>query len=98
MTSYYFPETRAFMVDVTEPLWFPMVKWNTSEEMKQVGRDVINHEINTGRLPNRRDWLGWLDYRYAGEELKKDHWGSRTKNTDDDFQVATPRQRIRRRR
>jgi hypothetical protein len=104
-------------VRVSQPLWFPVVKWNTQEEMKQVGRDVINHELNTGRLPNRRDWLGWLDYRYTGDELKQDHWGStyelkvwsdsvaivsygpdRTKTTEDDFQVVTPRQRVRRRR
>jgi hypothetical protein len=54
----------------------PIVRWDAKEEMKQVGRDVINYEALTGRLPDRRNWLDWLDYRYATEELQEDPWGT----------------------
>lgn len=117
VVTYYFPDSRTMLVEVSKPLWVPVVKWDVREEMKQVGRDVANYETNTGRLPERRRWLEWLDYRYATNQLTKDAWGNtyelrvwsdsvgilsygpdRTRSTEDDFVVATPRQRPRRRR
>ena len=116
LVTYYFPESRRLLVEVTRPVWIPLVKWNTKEEMKQVGRDVVNYEIRTGRLPDRRRWSEWLDYRYAMQDLTLDAWNSeyqlkvwadsvaiwsygpdRTRDTPDDFQVSTPRERRRRR-
>lgn len=116
VVTYYFPDSRTMLVEVSKPLWVPVVKWDVREEMKQVGRDVVSYEANTGRLPERRRWLEWLDYRYATNQLTTDAWGStyelkvwsdsvgilsygpdRTRNTEDDFVVATPRQRVRRR-
>ena len=113
--TYYFPDSRTWLVDISRPIWVPMVKWNTKEEMKQVAADVVNHEVMTGKLPDRRSWLEWLEYRYSLEEVRKDAWGTtyqlkvwadsiavwsygpdRTQNTEDDFQVSTPRQRRRR--
>lgn len=76
VVTYYFPDSRTWLVDVSRPLWVPVVKWNTKEEMKQVARDVVNQEASTGKLPDRRNWLDWLDYRYSMDELKKDAWGS----------------------
>ncbi|MDP2958442.1 MAG: hypothetical protein Q8N53_18590 [Longimicrobiales bacterium] len=75
--SYYFPDSRTWMGDLTRPLWVPLVKWNATEEMKQVGRDVIAHEASTGKLPDRRSWLEWLEYRYPMEELTLDAWGTK---------------------
>ena len=74
--TYYFPDSRHWLTEVTKPVWTPAVKWGTREEMKQVGLDVISHELSTGKLPDRRGWLEWLDYRYPMDELKKDTWGS----------------------
>jgi hypothetical protein len=110
--TYYFPDSRQWLGDVTSPIWTPIMKWNTLEEMKQVGMDVVTHEQTTGKLPDRRGWLDWLDYRYPLDDLKQDPWGStyqlkvwadsvaiwsygadRTRSTEDDFQVSTPRKR-----
>lgn len=76
LVTLYFPDSRAWLKDVTAPVWLPVVKWDTKEEMKQVGRDVVNSEILSGKLPDRRNFGDWLDNRYATDELKQDPWGS----------------------
>jgi hypothetical protein len=110
LTWYYFPETRAILLDAAEPLVTPLVRWGAEEEMAQMARNVVDHERLTGALPLGGAWLAWLDYRYAAPEARRDPWGSvyqamaskdsvwvisfgpdRTRNTDDDFQVAVPR-------
>jgi len=115
VATYYFPDSRQMLLEFAQPVLVPMVKWSTKEEMGQVGRNVIEHERLTGQLPDRRNWLGWLDYRYSSDDLKQDPWGTtyqlqvwsdsvaivsfgpdRTRRTDDDFQVVTPRERQRR--
>ena len=45
--------------------------------MSQVGENVVAHEQLTGKLPDRRNWSGWLDFRYPVDEMKQDPWGSR---------------------
>jgi len=113
--AFYFPDSRVWLIELSGPVVTPLVEWNTKEEMKQVGRDVVDHELTTGKLPDRRGWLEWLEYRYLSEDLRQDYWGStyelkvwadsvgvwsygadRTRQTEDDFWVSTPRQRRRR--
>lgn len=112
LTWYYFPETRAIMMDFAEPVVVPVIRWSTEEEMGQVGRNVVAHERLTGQMPSGAGWLAWLEYRYSTDELKLDPWGStyqllvwadsvavlslgpdRTRQTEDDFTVMTPRGR-----
>jgi len=76
VASYYFPDSRQMLIDVAQPILVPVQKWSTQEEMGQVARNVIEHERLTGQLPDRRSWLGWMDYRYTTEDLKRDPWGS----------------------
>lgn len=76
LTWYYFPETRAMLMDAAEPLVLPVLRWSTEEEMRQVARNVVEQERLTGQLPSGAAWLGWLDYRYAGEDIKRDPWGT----------------------
>lgn len=76
VTWIYFPETRAILLDVAEPVVLPIQRWSTSEEMAQVARNVVEHERLTGSLPAGGEWLGWLDYRYPVEEAAMDPWGS----------------------
>lgn len=76
VVTYYFPDSRTWLADASKPLWVPVVKWNTKEEMRQVALDVLNHEAMTGKLPDRRSWIEWLDYRYSLDEVKTDAWGT----------------------
>lgn len=76
LTWYYFPETRAILMDVAEPVVVPVIRWSTEEEMRQIARNVVEHERLTGAMPSGPAWLEWLDYRYAGDDIKRDPWGS----------------------
>lgn len=76
LTWYYFPETRAMLMDVAEPAVVPVMRWSAEEEMGQVARNVVEHERLTGVVPDGSEWLGWLDYRYAVEDMKRDPWGT----------------------
>jgi hypothetical protein len=117
VAMYYFPESRGVLMSVGEPVLLPVIRWDARQEMGQVGRNVIDHERLTGKLPDRRSWIKWLDYRYTTDDLKTDAWGQyyqlqafadsiqiiswgpdRTRGTDDDFHVTTPRERRRRSR
>src|SRR5688572_7741944 len=76
LTWLYFPETRAMLLDVLEPIALPIARWGTEEEMAQVGRNVVDQERLTGVLPAGPAWLDWLTYRYAAREATTDPWGS----------------------
>lgn len=76
VTWFYFPETRAILLSVVEPVVAPITRRNTEEEMGQVGRNVLDHERLTSKLPTGSEWLAWLDYRYVSEDAKQDPWGS----------------------
>lgn len=76
LTWYYFPETRAMLMDVAEPVVVPVIRWSAEEEMAQVARNVVEHERLTGFVPAGREWLDWLDYRYSVEDMKRDPWGT----------------------
>ncbi len=75
VVSYYFPDSRQWLKQWTQPIWIPFVKWDTKEQMAQVARGVVRSERLTGELPDRRNWRNWLDYNYS-TELKQDPWGS----------------------
>ncbi len=76
VTWLYFPETRAIVMDVAEPIVTPVVRWSAEEDMEQVARNIVEHERLTGTVPTGAEWLGWLEYRYAGPDLYTDPWGS----------------------
>ena len=75
-TWLYFPETRAMVLDIAEPVATPIARWSTSEDMAQIARNVVEHERLTGEIPAGAAWLDWLSYRYASEDIYTDPWGS----------------------
>ena len=76
VTWYYFPETRAIMMDAADPVVLPIMRWSSREEMSQVGRHVVDHERLTGAIPGVAEWLDWVAFRYPSEEVARDPWGS----------------------
>ena len=117
VAAYYFPDSRQAMENAAVPILAPFIRWDTKAEMSVLGGNVLEHERLTGELPDRRNWSGWLDWRYSTNDIKEDPWGSRyqlrvwadsvaivslgpdrTRLTEDDFSVVSPRERQRRRR
>jgi hypothetical protein len=76
VTWLYFPETRAIVMDVAEPIVLPVMRWSMEEEMATVGRNAVDHERLTGQLPTGSAWLEWLEYRYISADSRTDAWGS----------------------
>lgn len=76
LTWVYFPETRAMVLDLAEPVAVPLARWGTREEMAQVARNVVDQERLTGTIPAGARWLEWLRVRYASPEAAVDPWGS----------------------
>lgn len=74
--SYYFPDSRQMLRDAAAPFTDRMVRWTAREEMGLIADAVVEHERLTGEIPGRRDWLGWLNWRYPSDDSKKDPWGS----------------------
>jgi hypothetical protein len=76
VTWYYFPETRAIMLDAAEPLVLPLARWSSREEMEQVARHVVDHERLTGTIPHVDEWYDWLSFRYPSPDAARDPWGT----------------------
>ena len=76
LTWFYFPETRAILLDAAEPVVLPVQRWGVQDEMAQVARNAVDHERLTGQLPAGPAWLEWLRYRYATPETRTDPWGT----------------------
>jgi len=76
VTWLYFPETRAMVMDVAEPVVLPVMRWSMEDEMATVGRNAVDHERLTGELPGGAGWLQWLEYRYVSDDARTDPWGS----------------------
>jgi hypothetical protein len=76
VTWLYFPETRSLVMDVAEPVVLPLMRWSTEEEMATVGRNAVDQERLTGKLPVGPEWITWLYYRYTSEDAREDPWGN----------------------
>ena len=76
VTWLYFPETRSLVMEVAEPVVLPVMRWSTEEEMATVGRNAVDQERLTGKLPTGPEWVPWLQYRYSSGEARTDPWGS----------------------
>ena len=74
--AFYFPDSRVMLLDVLNPVVAPIQRWNTKDEMRRVARDVVEFERTQGRVPDRRAWLDWLEWRYVVQDTWQDPWGS----------------------
>lgn len=74
--AMYFPESRAVVKEKSMPLLNPAFRWQTSDEMEQIARDLRTYEQeHYDQLPDRREWPDYLERNYQGGEAV-DSWGS----------------------
>lgn len=57
----YFPESREVLVEATEPVVTPPLRWHTSHELERVVRELRLYESgHYGDLPEARRFPDWL--------------------------------------
>ena len=88
--ALYFPDTRATLIEKGEPALRPMLTWNAEREMEEIISGLQQMEDVERRLPERGQWVKWLDDRYAGD-ASRDPWGSvyGFEVKDDSFAVSS---------
>ena len=73
--GFYFPDTRAVLMDKGEPVLRPFLVWNASREMEEIAAGVQQQETTELRLPSKGEWVRWVETHYAGDG-SLDPWGS----------------------
>jgi len=90
--ALYFEAPRARILEKAKPLLDPYFVMATKSEMEKIAQDLqIYERENFGRLPDRRQFLEWLDRNYAGG-AGVDSWGSAYEYTlgRDSFYLRSP--------
>jgi hypothetical protein len=73
--AFYFPSSRAVLLDKAGPLLNPAFRLATKAELEKVSRDLETYERETNRLPPPREFTAWLEDRHAGDATH-DSWGN----------------------
>lgn len=76
VAALYFPDSRHMVLEKASPILTPVFRWQTGHELNEVARSLQTLEReNYGRLPNRRQWPGWIESNFFGEAAR-DSWGN----------------------
>ncbi len=88
--AMYFPDTRAVLLEKGEPVLRPVFVWSAQREIEEIIRGVQQTENSERRLPERREWVRWVESRYAGN-ASRDPWGNlyQFEVQDDSFAVSS---------
>jgi hypothetical protein len=75
--GFYFPDSRAVLVEALRPALNPGYRWATGGEMKQIVRDLQEWERVGRPLPTGRgEFDTWMNNRYQLRESSMDSWGA----------------------
>lgn len=91
--ALYFPESRAVVLDASEPVLNPVLRWSTRGEMRTIAGD-LETQSQTGRnFPTDQEaFVEWMDRNYQGVTSTLDSWGSTytLRLSADSFEVVSP--------
>ena len=71
----YFPDSRAVLLEKGEPVLRPVFIWSTDREIEEIIRGLQQMENVERRLPERREWVTWIETHYTGD-ASRDPWGN----------------------
>jgi hypothetical protein len=74
VAALYFPDSRAVLFEKGAPVLRPMFEWNAQREMEEIITSLQTMENVERRLPERREWVKWLDDHYTAD-ASRDAWG-----------------------
>lgn len=76
--ALYFPQSRAVVLDVSEPILNPVRRWSTRGEMQRIARELESQSQTGSGFPvNQEEFAAWIDRNYeeaAGS--RTDPWGN----------------------
>ena len=76
VAAFYFPDSRAMLLEKGAPVIDPILGMQTSSEMDKIANDLMAYRReNFGRLPGRRQFPTWIEDQYSGGG-SRDAWGS----------------------
>ena len=73
--ALYFPDSRAVLFEKGAPVLRPVLVWNAEREMETLAAGVQTMEEVERRLPERREWVSWLEKNFAADG-SLDPWGN----------------------
>ena len=73
--ALYFPDSRQSILDKAMPVLVPVLEWSAKGEMQEIARSVSRQDRLTRRLPERREWVPYLEQNFSGD-AGRDPWGS----------------------
>lgn len=74
--ALYFDGSRAVILEKAKPVLDPYFEMSTKSEMDKIITDLQAYQRdNMNRIPDRREFPGWLERQYAGG-ADRDAWGT----------------------
>lgn len=73
--GFYFPKSRAVLLEKGEPVLRPLLVWNAQREIETVISGVQQQENTELRMPAKGEWTRWVEKHFAGDG-SRDPWGN----------------------
>jgi hypothetical protein len=90
--AFYFPESRAWILETVAPAANPAYRWMSHQQMNQIVVDLEVRVQSGESLPTARgEFDAWLNDRYPQQRSREDAWGTRyqLRVQGDRFQVLS---------
>ena len=91
--ALYFPESRAVVLEASEPVLNPVFRWSTRGEMRKIARDLESLGQAGRDFPAEQEaFVEWMDRNYQGVTSTIDAWGAtyHLQLRSDSFTVVSP--------
>ena len=76
VAAFYFPDSRAMLLEKGAPVIDPFLSMATESEMDRIANDLLAwRRENFGRMPSRKQFPTWLEDQYSGG-ASRDSWGN----------------------
>ena len=73
--GFYFPDSRAMLMEKGGPVLSPFLAWGAQREIEEIAAGVQQQESTELRLPSKGEWLKWLQTHYS-DDVTHDPWGN----------------------
>ena len=72
--AFYFPDSRAMLLDRFSFAADPLMEWVTVQEMRRVRGDLARWDDRRRAFPTNRDLPTWMRTHYKNDDTQYDAW------------------------